>query len=63
MQIERIRPTTLQVTLHAYELAALVAAARLVVQGVEGELTEEARLQLKTVLADYDEALRQSSPS
>ena len=60
MRIERIRPTIFQVTLHAYELATLVAAARAVVQGAEGELTEEARLQLKTVLADYDEAFRQA---
>jgi len=59
MKIERIRPTTFQVTLHAYELATLVAAARLVVRGAEGELTEEARLQLQGVLADYDQAFRE----
>ncbi len=61
MQIDRIRPTVFQVTLHAYELATLVAAARMVARGAEGELTEEARLQLETVLADYDEAFRQLS--
>ncbi len=61
MQIDRIRPTLFQVTLHAYELATLVAAARMVAQGAEGGLTEEARHQLETVLADYDEAFRQLS--
>ncbi len=58
MRIDRIRPTIFQVTLHAYELATLVAAARIVVQGAEGGLTDEARLQLKSVLDDYDEAFR-----
>jgi len=58
MRIDRIRPTMFQVTLHAYELATLVAAARMVAKGTEGELTHEARLQLETVLADYDEAFR-----
>jgi hypothetical protein len=60
MQIERVRPAVFQVTLHAYELATLVAAARVVVQGTEAELTEEARGQLETVLADYDDAFRKA---
>jgi hypothetical protein len=60
MRIDRLRPTIFQVTLHAYELATLVAAARLVVQGAGGELTEEARSQLQNVLDDYEEAFRQS---
>jgi hypothetical protein len=63
MQIERIGQTKFQVTLHAYELATLVAAARSVVQEAEGELTHEARLQLTTVLADYDVAFRHMNPS
>jgi len=58
MQIERVRPAVFQITLHAYELATLVAAARVVAQGAEAELTEEARGQLQTVLADYDDAFR-----
>jgi hypothetical protein len=62
MQIERIDQTIFQVTLHAYELATLVAAARSVVQGAEGELTHEARLQLTTVLTDYDAAFRHLGP-
>jgi len=63
MKVDRIHPTTFQVTLHAYELATLVAAARLIVEGAEGELTEEARLQLQTVLADYDQAFREIAGS
>jgi hypothetical protein len=61
MVIERIRPTTFQVTLHAYELAALVAAARMIVQGSEDAsktISEDARLQLQSVLEDYDTSFR-----
>lgn len=63
MHIEHIRPTRLQVTLHPYELAALVAAARWVVAGAEGELPAEAVEQLKQVLASYDKASREASRS
>ncbi len=60
MQIEQAGPTTFRVTLHVYELATLVAAARAVVQGPEseGELTAEARIQLATVLHEYDRAFQ-----
>lgn len=58
MRIERLRPTVLRVTLHAYEMAALAAAARWVADGAEGELKPEIREQLDDVLAGYDEALR-----
>jgi hypothetical protein len=61
MLIKRIRPTTFQVTLHAYELSALVAAARMIVSGCQDEsqtLSEDARLQLESILADYDQAFR-----
>jgi predicted DNA-binding transcriptional regulator YafY len=58
VQIERVRPTVLRLTLHAYELAALIAAARLVAQKGEEELPEEAAQQLHQVLASYDEASR-----
>lgn len=60
MQIERLRPTVLRVTLHAYEMATLTAAARWVADGAEGELSPEIREQLDRVLAGYDEALRQA---
>ena len=58
MQLERVRPTVLRLTLHAYELAALIAAARLVAHKGEEELPEEAAEQLRQVLASYDEASR-----
>jgi hypothetical protein len=61
MVIKRIRPTTFQVTIHAYELAALVAAARMIVQDCKDAsktLTEDARLQLESVLAGYDQAFQ-----
>ena len=56
MQIERVRPSLLRLTLHAYELAALIAAARLVAE--KDELPEEASEQLRQVLTSYDEATR-----
>jgi predicted DNA-binding transcriptional regulator YafY len=58
VHIERVRPSVLRLTLHAYELAALIAAARLVAQKGEDELPEEAAKQLRQVLASYDEATR-----
>lgn len=61
MVIKRIRPTTFQVTIHTYELAALVAAARTIVDGSEDAsktLNKDARLQLESVLTDYDQALQ-----
>lgn len=58
MRIERTRPNVLQVTLHTYELSALVAGARWAVEGAEGELTEEAKKQLRSVLESYDEEVR-----
>ena len=52
MQIEKVRPTVFQVTIHTYELSALVAAARRVVE--KDELSPEARKQLEDVLSRYD---------
>lgn len=57
MRIERIRPAVLRVDLHAVELAALVAAARWAVEddaGSGSELSDDARQQLRDVLAGYD---------
>ena len=47
-----------EVTLHAYELAALLAAARWVVEGAEGELPRGAVDQLRQVIDSYDRATR-----
>jgi hypothetical protein len=56
VHLERPRPAVLRVTLSAYEMAALIAAARWALEGGEGELTTEARDQLQQVVANYDEA-------
>lgn len=54
MKIERTRPAVFTVTLHTYELTALITAARWVVEGAEGELSEEAVDQLRQVVERYD---------
>lgn len=56
MQFERLRPTQFRLTLHAAELAALVAAARWVAEGAQGELPPEAVAQVQKVLASLDTA-------
>lgn len=58
MQVERPKPAVFRLTLHALELSALVAAARWVTEGAEGELPPEARDQLRKVLASYDSETR-----
>ena len=55
MKLERVRPTAMRVTLHPFELAALISAARWVVDGAQGELPAEATDQLRRLLNDYDE--------
>jgi hypothetical protein len=57
MQLERVRPMVIRITLHTYEATALITAARWVADGAEGELPEEALEQLREVLAGYDVAL------
>lgn len=59
MKIERIRPAVLQLTLSAYELSALIAAARWAAEGAKGDLAPEAVEQLKQVLTSYEAASRQ----
>lgn len=54
MTIEQLKPTVLRITLHTYEIAALVSAARWVTEGAEGELPEEAVEQIRDVLNNYD---------
>ena len=58
MKVERVRPSVLRLTLHAYELAALVAASRWAAEKGDGELPAESVEQLRQVLASYDEATR-----
>jgi hypothetical protein len=65
MKIERRRPAVFQVTLPAYELAAVMAAARWAADGGEGEIAPEAVEQLRQVVASYDAETRKlgSRPS
>jgi hypothetical protein len=60
MQITKLRPTRLQVTLSPFELAALIAAGRWVVEGAEGEMPDDAIMHLKQVLDAYDKASREA---
>lgn len=62
MELDRVRPMVLRVTLHAYELAGLMAAARYVVESAPSEVPDAAREQLRGLLADYDEGLRRLTP-
>ena len=61
MELERVRPTVLRVTLHAYELAGLMAAVRYVVDSAPSGVPDAAREQLRGLLADYDEGLHRLS--
>lgn len=58
MIVEQVRPMTFRLTVHAMELATLISAARCVLEGRQGELTEEAREQLEQVLESYDRERR-----
>lgn len=56
MQVERVEGRVLRVTLHVYEMATLIAAARWALEGGVAELTPDARDQLRQVLASYERA-------
>jgi hypothetical protein len=58
MRLERVRPMVLRGTFHAYELAALTASARYVVEARPVDIPDEALDQLRGVLAEYDEQVR-----
>lgn len=57
MKLERVQPTVYRLTLHAYEAAALMAAARWASEGAQDQLPAEASGQLRQVLDSYDQAL------
>jgi hypothetical protein len=57
MQLERVRPMVIRMTLHTYEATALITAARWVAEGAKDELPDEAIEHLREVLASYDDAL------
>ncbi len=54
MRLERVRPQSVQVSLHPLELAGLLTAARWVVNGLRDTPPPEALAQLRLILADYD---------
>ncbi|MEV8524940.1 MULTISPECIES: hypothetical protein [unclassified Streptomyces] len=54
MQLEWARPGVLRVTSHAYEMAALVAAARYVTDSAPPDIPQEALEHLREVLREYD---------
>jgi predicted DNA-binding transcriptional regulator YafY len=56
VKIERIRPMMWRITLHAQELAALIAAARWAAESGENAITSEAQQRLSKVLDSYDRA-------
>jgi len=58
VRIEPLRPPILQVTMSAYELATLIAAARWALEGGTGELAPEAADQLRQVVDGYEAASR-----
>lgn len=57
MKLERVQPTVYRLTLHAYEAAALMAAARWAAEGAHDPIPEEAAQQLRQILDSYDQAL------
>ncbi|WP_338895649.1 hypothetical protein WBG99_07925 [Streptomyces sp. TG1A-60] len=58
MQLEWARPGVLRATAHAFEFAALVAAARYVAESAPPDIPEESLEQLRHVLSDYDTQAR-----
>ncbi|MFI2410476.1 hypothetical protein [Streptomyces sp. NPDC018947] len=58
MHLEWARPGVLRATAHAFEFAALVAAARYVAESAPPDIPEESLEQLRHVLSDYDTQTR-----
>lgn len=56
MRIEKGHNRIFNLTLSGFELAALISSARWIAEGANGELTAEAIIHLKQVLANYDNA-------
>ncbi|NLU66009.1 hypothetical protein [Streptomyces sp. HNM0574] len=58
MRLEWARPGVLRATSRAHELAALVAAARLVAESPPPEISGAAREDLRRIIDDYDTQVR-----
>jgi hypothetical protein len=63
MRIERPKQSVFRITLHAFELSAIVAAARWAAEGAEGDFPDEAKETLRSVLDNYDRAMSKSQDS
>lgn len=61
MRVERVKPMVFRLTLHAYELAAVMAAARWAAEGAPGQLDESAVEQLRKVVASFDDERRRNT--
>jgi len=57
VKIERLSPTVLRITMHVYETAALMAAARWIAGGARGDVPEALREQLDEILVRYEAVL------
>lgn len=57
MKLDQPSPSQVRLTLHVYELATLISAARWAAEGGDGELAPEARESLVRLLSDYEAAL------
>jgi len=62
VKLERIRPAVLRATFHAHELAALIAAVRYVAELAPADMPAESVTQLRQLLGDYDQQVRQLAP-
>jgi hypothetical protein len=62
VKLERIRPAVLRATFHAHELAALIAAVRSVAELAPADMPAESVTQLRQLLGDYDQQVRQLAP-
>jgi hypothetical protein len=54
VKLEQVRPDVFRLTLHAYELVALMATARWACDGAKGELPQESVQPLRQTLDAYD---------
>jgi hypothetical protein len=61
MHIEKKSNLVFHLTLSGYELATLNSSARWVAEGAKGKLTDEAILQIKQVVSNYDKATEKLS--
>ncbi len=65
MQIKKGQRNIFQITMTGYELATLISSARWIVEGAKGDLTLEAKNNLKQLLDNYDKETKRlhSEPS